>query len=82
MSDKNMLKDQGLWESMGSSPEVKESALWKERALKAEARLEALDWLVACAEEVTNAWPLKSMRTLGTMCASMDLLKEAASKAK
>lgn len=82
MNDKSMVKDQGVWETMESSPEIKESALWKERALKAEARLEALDWLVACSEEVTTMFPKMTMRTLGSMCKSIDLLRDAASKAK
>ena len=50
---------------------------WKARALKAEARVQALAWVVACAEDIVSNWPKMTLRTLGSMNASMETLKKA-----
>lgn len=50
---------------------------WQERALKAEAQLEALQLVASYAQDVLNFWPLMTMRTIRVMIPKMASLKEA-----
>lgn len=52
-------------------------AMWKERALKAEKKLEALELVASYAKDVVNYWPSMTFRTIRIMIPKMDALKEA-----
>jgi hypothetical protein len=50
---------------------------WKERALKAEKRLVAVELLVSYAKDIVTAWPTLTIRTLGSMTTRVENLKQA-----
>lgn len=50
---------------------------WQMRALKAEAKLEAMELLIICAQDIVAAWPRFTLRTVGLMTRSIDTLKQA-----
>jgi hypothetical protein len=45
-------------------------------------RDEALQLALVCAQDIVNAWPTLTMRTLGTMTKRIDTLKQALEAAK
>lgn len=61
---------------------VKEGIDWKERALKAEAKLEAYQLVASYAKDVIDFWPSLTFRTIRIMIPKMDALKEALNLAK
>lgn len=44
---------------------------------KANLRQEAMDLALICAQDIVNAWPTLTMRTLGTMTNRIDTLRQA-----
>lgn len=53
------------------------SVNWRERALAAEKRLEALEYVVAYANDIVEMWPTITMRTLWKMTDKVASIKEA-----
>jgi len=58
------------------------NAVWKERALKAEKRLEALEYVLAYANDIVELWPTITMRTLWKMTDKVASLKDALKQSK
>lgn len=63
------------------TPEVAK-AIWMQRALEAEAKLEALQLVASYAKDVIDYWPSMSFKTIRIMIPKMDALKEALSLVK
>lgn len=53
---------------------------WKERALKAEAKVEQFEWIAFIARDIVDTWPKLTFRMIRSMCTTMDTLKEALEK--
>ena len=51
--------------------------IYKERALKAEAKLEKMELVIVCATDIVEFWPKLTMRMFGQMTKQMDTLKQA-----
>ena len=49
---------------------------------EADRKLEALQLVLICAQDIVKAWPALTMRTLGTMTNRIDTLKQALEAAK
>lgn len=45
-------------------------------------RAEAMELVLICAQDIVNAWPTLTMRTLGSMTKRMETLKQALEAAK
>jgi hypothetical protein len=58
------------------------AAMWKNRAIKAERKLEALELVASYAKDVIDFWPSMSFKTIRFMIPKMDALKEALSLVK
>jgi len=67
--------------AVSPSPEVSK-AMWMERALRAEKKLEALELVASYAKDVIDFWPSMSFKTIRFMIPKMDALKEALSLVK
>lgn len=50
---------------------------WKARALKAEAKLEAMDLVVICCRDIIAMWPSVTFRTIGRVTKALDTLAQA-----
>ena len=51
--------------------------IMKARAEAAEKKLEALELVIICANDIVKAWPSMAIRTIGTMTNRVDTLKQA-----
>lgn len=67
--------------AVSPSPEVSK-AMWMERALKAEKKLEALELVASYAKDVVDYWPSMSFKTIRIMIPKMNVLSEALSLVK
>lgn len=47
------------------------------KASKMEAQVASLDLVLICAQDIVNAWPQTTIRTLGEMTKRMDTLRQA-----
>ena len=56
---------------------LKEACDLHERAQKAEQQFQELELVLICAQDIVNAWPRTTMRTLGDMTKRMDTLRQA-----
>jgi hypothetical protein len=50
--------------------------------IEQDERAEALQLALVCAQDIVNAWPTLTMRTLGTMTTRIDTLKQALEASK
>lgn len=58
------------------------SQSWRDRALAAEKRLENLDLVLICAQDLVKMWPTVTIRTLGTVTKAIDTLRQALEASK
>lgn len=56
-------------------------AYWKARAERAEKRLEAMEYVIAYANDIVETWPTITMRTLWKMTEKVATIKEALKQA-
>jgi hypothetical protein len=50
---------------------------WKDRALRAERKLRAIELVMICANDIVAAWPRMTIRTISSMANRMDTLRQA-----
>lgn len=50
---------------------------WKERALEAEAKLESLEMVRSCAQDIVKQWPYVTFRTIGLITKMVETLSQA-----
>lgn len=55
---------------------------WQARALKAEARLEALELVSLYANDIVKIWPNFTLRMVSSMTEKINTLKQAIERAK
>lgn len=56
-------------------------AYWKARSERAEKRLEAMEYVIAYANDIVETWPTITMRTLWKMTEKVATIKEALKQA-
>lgn len=54
---------------------------WKARSERAEKRLEAMEYVIAYANDIVETWPSITMRTLWKMTEKVATIKEALKQA-
>lgn len=54
---------------------------WQARALKAEARVEALELVALYARDVIHMWPQFTLRTIGNMTSLINTMQQAINRA-
>lgn len=55
---------------------------WRERATQAERKLEALEYVIAYANDIVEMWPTVTLRTLWRVTDKIASLKEALKQAR
>ena len=51
-------------------------------AIQEQDKEDAVELALVCAQDIVNAWPTLTMRSLGTMTKSIDTLRQALEAAK
>lgn len=67
-------KDSALWDGDVAK---QENAILKDKLAAAEKRLEAMEYVIAYANDIVETWPTITMRTLWKMTEKVATIKEA-----